>query len=1125
MPSGGILNVVGARVAPRRRRRRIGAGIVVTGLALVVASVTVIAAPAADAARAGSHPDAVVPASAVAGPPTDAQIGNLGYGLAGPRGITTGSDGNLWFVEVGGQSSSSAWISRATPSGVITHFPEVGFVLGDSIVNGPDGNLWFGGAGTIARMSTAGVVTTFADPAIGFVQDITVGPDGALWFADSTKATIGRITTSGSLTAFPAAGLAGPRFIIAGPDGNLWFGSASTNKIGRMAPSGTSTSYPLAPDVTVEDLAVGPDGNVWYVGNGTVGKVTMGGVASQVVSDNSRPSGILVGPDGTLWLYLAWATDHLAHISADGVITPIPTVPAGGLAPMRDLTLGPDGAVWFTQETSIGSITAAGVAVVHRGIPVVDPDDVKASPDGDVVFTNQNSIGRASSDGTITELVDPSGATIYPGLMTIGSDRNIWFSGGFALQRMARDGTGTTYYVNDGTSGITGLASGSDGWLWFTTVRIGNPFDPHAPPPVFTIGRMSVLGVVEERSRSVGVGASNIVAGPDGNLWFIWGTNALGRIDPGGALATFAPAGVTRIERLTAGPDGNMWFTTGTGATIGRTTPQGVTTLFPTGALTPRAIGAGPDGNVWFTSWPNDAIGRVTPDGVVSGITDTTVDHATSIATGPDGALYFTNQGNNSIGRVALAPAAPVQVAAAPGTTAAQVSWSAPPASGGLPITGYRVAASPGGGACTTTGALTCTVRGLTPGTAYTFTVTATNAVGSGATSLPSVPVTPGRGGRYHPLTPVRVLDSRTSTGSWSAPLVAGSPRDLQIAGVGGAPGEAAAVVMNVTATGASANSFVTAWPAGESPPTASNLNFGTGETIPNLVTVKLGIGGKVSFANAVGAVDLVADLVGYYDDGIGAGDGFNAISPTRFLDSRGATGDWNAPLVAGSPRDLVVRQPGRPTGVPASATAVVVNVTATGASEGSFLSVWPSGVARPGVSNLNFAAGQTIPNLAIVKIGDNGSIRFANATGTVDVVADVVAYFDPTAGARFHAINPTRVLDDRVGKGVSGPWGPAQSRTLALAGVPGSNVAADATGVVLNVTATGATEGSFVTVHPSGVTRPTSSNLNFGIGQTIPNLVMTGVGSGGAIDLWNAAGSVDLVADAVGYFRPEPGP
>lgn len=384
----------------------------------------------------------------------------------------------------------------------------------------------------------------------------------------------------------------------------------------------------------------------------------------------------------------------------------------------------------------------------------------------------------------------------------------------------------------------------------------------------------------------------------------------------------------------------------------------------------------------------------------------------------------------------------------------------------------------------------------------------------------------------FHPVVPYRVLDSRSSTGGWAGTkLGSGETRPLTVAGTGGAQGVpigASAVVLNVTATNASAGSFVTAFPAGTARPAPSNLNFGAYETIPNLVTGVLGSGGALSFFNAVGSVDLVADVVGYFDDGSGPGDLFNGIDPTRVLDSRSAVGDWNGTTLGPGPtnaRDLVVRGPG--TGVPATATSVVLNVTATNSSANSFLAVWPKGAAAPITSNLNFAAFQTIANLVTVQIGTADSVRFLNANGSTDVIADVVGYFDPTAGGgRFHPIDPVRIQDSRPPNAVGPyqtPWGPTPPNPARLIQVGGAvpSIPANATGVIMNVTVTGGTVGSLLKVFPQGSAEPESSTLNFAPYQTIPNLVMTSLPATGQLAVTNRFGNVHVIGDVAGFFAP----
>jgi hypothetical protein len=115
----------------------------------------------------------------------------------------------------------------------------------------------------------------------------------------------------------------------------------------------------------------------------------------------------------------------------------------------------------------------------------------------------------------------------------------------------------------------------------------------------------------------------------------------------------------------------------------------------------------------------------------------------------------------------------------------------------------------------------------------------------------------------------------------------------------------------------------------------------------------------------------------------------FVPLTPARLLDTRAST-----PVGAGSANERVVQVTGS-VGVPATAKAVAMNVTVTQpTADGGFITVYPDGVSRPGVSNLNFNAGQTIPNFAIVKLGTGGRLRIYNQSGTTHVLLDVAGYY-----------------------------------------------------------------------------------------------------------------------------------
>jgi YVTN family beta-propeller protein len=246
-------------------------------------------------------------------------------------------------------------------------------------------------------------------------------------------------------------------------------------------------------------------------------------------------------------------------------------------------------------------------------------------------------------------------------------------------------------------------------------------------------------------------------------------------------------------------------------------------------------------------------------------------------------------------------------------------------------------------------------------------------------------------GSTFVPLGPVRVLDTRNGTGGYSSPVGPGGTIILQVSGIDGVPASGVtAVVLNVTATDTTASSYVTVYPAGVRP-TASNLNFTAGETIPNLVVVPVNGDGQVAFYNNAGSVDLVADLAGYYTTS-GTGSAFVALGPVRVLDTRNGTGGYSSPV---GPGGMISLQVEGVNGVPASGvTAVVLNVTATEPTASSYVTVYPDGVTRPVASNLNFTAGETIPNLVVVPVGADGKIDFYNHSGSVDLVADLAGYF-----------------------------------------------------------------------------------------------------------------------------------
>jgi hypothetical protein len=167
----------------------------------------------------------------------------------------------------------------------------------------------------------------------------------------------------------------------------------------------------------------------------------------------------------------------------------------------------------------------------------------------------------------------------------------------------------------------------------------------------------------------------------------------------------------------------------------------------------------------------------------------------------------------------------------------------------------------------------------------------------------------------------------------------------------------------------------------------------------------------------------------------------------------------------------------------------------------------------------VNFQPGQTVPNRVVVPVGADGRLRIYNSEGSADVVVDVNGWYSDSSAAvgpsLYTGVLPVRVYDSRdPGRG---PLGQDATLTLRIAGV--APVPAGASAVVMNVTVTNPSDGSYLTVSPSGSPVPLASDLNFGPGQTVPNLVMARLGPDGSLVIYNNRGSTDVIVDVFGWY------
>jgi hypothetical protein len=386
-----------------------------------------------------------------------------------------------------------------------------------------------------------------------------------------------------------------------------------------------------------------------------------------------------------------------------------------------------------------------------------------------------------------------------------------------------------------------------------------------------------------------------------------------------------------------------------------------------------------------------------------------------------------------------------------------------------------------------------------------------------------------GQPGPLRAVTPARLLDTRTGLGAPAGVLPAGSSRNLQVAGRGGLPASGVGtVVLNLTAVKPSRGGYLTVYPAGRARPTTSNLNFPAGRpAVANLVHVAVGSGGAVTVYAGGADVHVVADVYGWTSNGgadPAAGEGlFQPVAPYRVLDTRSTVA-----LGPGESRALQVAGTGGAAGVPASGvSAVVVNLTVTRPTASSHLTVYPGGQPLPSTSSLNFLAGETRANRAIMPVGPDGTVSIYNHAGSSHVVVDVNGWYtgpgSSVGGARFVGLTPSRLEDTR--QSPSGPLvNEARSYQAAgAAGIPAAGGPDAPTAVVLNVTAVhaGATTGGYFTLYPADIpTRPLASDLNFKGTQIVPNLVVVKLSPDGRFTLSSAApDATHAVIDVLGYY------
>ena len=290
---------------------------------------------------------------------------------------------------------------------------------------------------------------------------------------------------------------------------------------------------------------------------------------------DSKPGGIVAGPDGALWFYET-GSNRIGRITTGGEITEFPIPTADASVPYQGfVAVGPDGAVWFTENRTI-------------------------------------SLGRLTADGQFTEMPLeltvrghlPSRASIAVTGLVVGPDGAEWFTSPLSnsIWRMQMDGQMAEYVLPTADASPAGIVVAPDDSLWF------------AEPTANQLGRITLDGAISEYPIPTQSSFTvRLTIGPDGAVWFAEiGGDKIGRIDNDGNVTEYPVTGMTPVLP-TVGPEGAIWFCGFKSNEIGRISLDGKVDRFPvpTPKSVPYHIVTGSDGALWFTENDTNKIGRL----------------------------------------------------------------------------------------------------------------------------------------------------------------------------------------------------------------------------------------------------------------------------------------------------------------------------------------------------------------------------------------------------------------------------------------------------------------------------------------------------------------------------------
>lgn len=853
-----------------------------------------------------------------------------------------------------------------------------------------------------------------------------------------------------------------------------------------------------------------------------------------------------------------------------GVLTTLAVAAApAGAAP----TVGPPQVVsgtTFLDGVSCSSATAC-VAVGDGGVvvPIAGGTPGAAQVVSGIVFI----FGVACSSATTCVAV---GTNETEGVM-------VPITGGTPGAAQAVSGTGALYGVSC-SSATNCVAVGTDGpgtggvvvpIVGGTTGAVRNVAGTHDLAGVAcTVAACEAVGYSSSGGVVVNISGTD---GTPGAAQAVSGTADLAGVACATVTACMAvgesPSGTGTVVPITAGTPGPVRLASGTVSLRGIVCPA---------AIVCEAVGRS-------SGFPGVVVAITSAAGVAAVVPAAGTEFLTGIACSDAAHCEAVGYGSTSQGGKKAYQGVEVPVATGVTTTAPVFTADSPPstatvgarysytfAASGHPAPTFSVSSGslpPGLSLDSHTGILSGTPT--TPGSS-TFTVSASNGTNPDALS-PAITIMRAHNLVFTGVAPTRVCDTRPPSMSGitdacsghrltgGVPLVVNLPASVVPRGAG-------AVVANVTVTGPGSVGYLSVYATGATPPASTNVNFTTGQTVANLVTVATGFSvglASISVVDGPGTAgaDVIVDVEGYdAPPGVSTAGGFHPLTPARAADTR--CGQTIAPsfcATEGLPavnRSLRRIGPGAQDpvavtgvgGVPsAGVAAVAVNVTVVSPSSAGYVTVAPGGSipigGPPASSSINFAPGEVLANEVLVPVAPDGTITVFNHTGSTDAVVDVVGWFsnsDGPPGATFTPVPPVRLADTRCVAVPTPSYCPGEHLPATYSPPRGGdsiNVAVGGTGVgtpsrvpigidaaVLDVIDVTPGASNYLTVYPVAAPVPPTSDVNWAPTNTynvVPGAAYAATGFFAGVAIFNGPtqpARTDIIVDLFGYYTPPGG-